>query len=234
MNNQITISLCMIVKNEENVIERCLSSIKSAVDEIVIVDTGSIDRTKEIARTFTDRVFDFKWVDDFSAARNFSFSKAIKDYILWLDADDVVSDENKEKLLALKQTLESDVDAVSMAYHLTFDESGNPSFSSRRNRLVKREKQFKWHGFVHEYLEVHGKMMDSDIAIIHQKEHTGQSDRNLRLYQKALETGKIFSPRDQYYFANECKDHRLFTTAIEWYQKFLEEDGGWSEDNIQA
>ena len=69
------ISLCMIVRDEEEVLERCLESIADCVDEIVIVDTGSVDRTKEIAQRFTDKIYDFQWVDDFSAARNFDFSK---------------------------------------------------------------------------------------------------------------------------------------------------------------
>ena len=72
----VTVSLCMIVKNEEDVLARCLDSVKDLVDEIIIVDTGSKDRTKEIAHTYTDNVFDFVWIDDFAAARNFAFSKA--------------------------------------------------------------------------------------------------------------------------------------------------------------
>ena len=72
----ISISLCMIVKNEERVLERCLQSLQGLMDEIIIVDTGSTDRTKEIAKKYTDKIYDFTWIDDFSAARNFSFSKA--------------------------------------------------------------------------------------------------------------------------------------------------------------
>ena len=72
----ITISLCMIVKNEEKVLARCLDSLVSLVDEMVIVDTGSTDRTREIAAGYGARVYEFDWVDDFSAARNFAFSKA--------------------------------------------------------------------------------------------------------------------------------------------------------------
>ena len=85
----VTISLCMIIKNEEAVLERCLESIQDVVDEIVIVDTGSTDKTKEIAARYTDRIYDFPWCDDFSAARNFAFSKGMGEYLLWMDADDV-------------------------------------------------------------------------------------------------------------------------------------------------
>ena len=77
-----SISLCMIVKNEEEVIGRCLESVKDIVDEIIIVDTGSTDNTKKIVSKYTNKIYDFEWKDDFAAARNFSFSKATKDYMV--------------------------------------------------------------------------------------------------------------------------------------------------------
>ena len=76
------ISLCMIVKNEESCLARCLESVKGAVDEIIILDTGSTDRTKEIARQFTESVYDYAWEDDFAAARNASLSHASKPFLL--------------------------------------------------------------------------------------------------------------------------------------------------------
>ncbi|MFS0667740.1 glycosyltransferase [Peribacillus frigoritolerans] len=229
----ISISLCMIVKDEEESLPTCLASVRELVDEMIIIDTGSKDNTKQIASAFTDHVYDFEWIDDFSAARNFAFSKATKEYILWLDADDILTEENKEKFSTLKKELPPHFDSVMMFYHLSFDGNGNPSFSSRRNRLVKREKNFQWIGFVHEYLEVTGLTFQSDIAI-HHKKAKSFNDRNLRIYKKALQSGMDFSPRDKYYYANECNDHGLYDDAIQWYRKFLDEGKGWSEDNIQA
>lgn len=113
----VTISLCMIVKNEQDVIARCLNSVKDIVDEIIIVDTGSTDNTKEIIKNYTDIIFDFQWGDYFSSARNYSFSKATKDFILWLDADDVVLEEDRLKFIVLKQNLEKTVDIVMMKYN---------------------------------------------------------------------------------------------------------------------
>lgn len=89
----ITISLCMIVKNEEEVLDRCLSSIADLMDEIIIVDTGSTDRTKEIARRYTSKIYDFTWTGNFADARNYSFSKASAQYIYCADADEVLDAE---------------------------------------------------------------------------------------------------------------------------------------------
>ena len=94
----VSISLCMIVRNEEEVLARCLDSVRAAVDEIVIVDTGSTDRTKEIASEYTEKIFDYKWCEDFSAARNFAFSKGHMDYLMWLDADDVLPEASLKAL----------------------------------------------------------------------------------------------------------------------------------------
>ena len=104
----VKLSLCMIVKDEQDVLARCLASAAELADEIVIADTGSRDNTKEIAKSFTDKVFDFAWEDDFSAARNFSFSKATGDYVMWLDADDVIEESDLKGFLALKAALETE------------------------------------------------------------------------------------------------------------------------------
>ena len=110
----------MIVKNEETSLARCLDSVQGIADEIVIVDTGSTDLTRQIAAEYTDCIFDFEWVDDFAAARNFAFDQASCEYILWLDADDVFEPEDRAKLIALKQSLDPEIDSVTMDYNLSF------------------------------------------------------------------------------------------------------------------
>lgn len=234
----VKISLCMIVKNEEEVLHQCLNSVNDLVDEIIIVDTGSTDKTKEIASQFTEKIFDFEWVDDFSKARNFAFSKATMDYIFWMDADDVLLEEDQIKFQQLKDSLANKVDAVSMLYHIAFDEYDNPTFSFRRNRLVKRARNFQWYGAVHEYLQVGGNIISSDVAITHRKKDKSinrpQSDRNLKIYEKRLEKGETFTPRDLFYYSNELKDHGQYEKAIQYYNKFLSEDKGWVEDKIRA
>ena len=229
----ITISLCMIVKDEEAILSRCLESVKNIADEIIILDTGSIDKTKDIASKYTNKIFDFEWIDDFSVARNTAFSKATMDYILWLDADDVIEEEDYKKFIELKETIDKSVDSVTMKYNLAFDEYGEVSFSSRRNRLVKREKNFRWIGSVHEYLEVYGNIIHSEIAITH-KSISHDSNRNLNIYEKRLKEGEVFSPRDLYYFANELLDHKMYERAVKFYEDFLDTKKGWIEDNISS
>ncbi|MWC27717.1 glycosyltransferase family 2 protein [Paenibacillus sp. MMS18-CY102] len=229
----ITITLCLIVKNEEDVLRRCLDSAAGIADEIVIVDTGSTDRTKAIAAAYTEAIYDFEWIEDFAAARNFAFSQATSAYILWLDADDIFLEADRKKLLELKSSLSEEVDTVSMNYHLSQDEYGRVTRSLRRNRLVKRSRGFKWVGAVHEYLEVYGVSLASDIAVTHASLRHDH-DRNLRIYENRLAAGEAFGPRDLYYFANELKDHARYEEAIAQYAKFLGTGEGWVEDNIAA
>ncbi|MGE6378352.1 tetratricopeptide repeat-containing glycosyltransferase family 2 protein [Peribacillus muralis] len=229
----ITISLCMIVRNEEESLERCLTSVKGIADEIIIVDTGSTDRTKEIATQFTDRVFDFAWIDDFAAARNYAFSKATKNYILWLDADDIIKEKDRLLFIQLKKKLSLDVDSVTMHYYLAFDEVGNVTSKLKRNRLVRRECNFQWIGAVHEFLAVYGNIKSSEIGITHSK-NKAYTDRNLQIYIKQEQEGKTFTSRDLYYFANELHDHTHYRKAIKYFEQFLGGKQGWIEDNIQA
>ena len=95
----MSLSVCLIVKNEQPVIARCLSCVKKFADEIIVVDTGSTDATAEVTKKFTDKIYSYEWEDDFASARNFSLEKASCEYVMWLDADDVVSDENAHKIM---------------------------------------------------------------------------------------------------------------------------------------
>lgn len=229
----ITVSLCMIVRNEEQVLERCLKSISFLVDEIIIVDTGSVDRTKEIAALFTDKIYDFTWINDFAAARNFAYSHATKDYQMWLDADDVFPEMYKDDFLNLKKTLNPDTDMVTMKYHTHFDADGNPILTSTRERLTKREKNFKWLDPVHECIALQGTIFPSNITIHHlSSPSSSDSRRNLDIYESLERSGAELSPRQQYYFARELKDHMQFSRAAAYFEQFLEGKKGWIEDNI--
>lgn len=229
----ISISLCMIVKNEEAVLGRCLDTIKDIVDEINIVDTGSTDKTVEIAKQYTDRVFFFEWTGKFAEARNESFKYATKDYILYLDADDVILDEDRKKLQQLKENLDPSVDSVSMYYDAGTDEFGNVTLRYRRNRLVKRERNYRWAGDCHQYLNVFGNIINADISVTHRKiKHS--VGRNLNIYQAKIDRGDPFTPRDYFYYGNELRENQRHEEAIESYKTAIHMKEGWVEDKIFA
>lgn len=164
----ITISLCMIVKDEERVLKRCLDSLCDLVDEIIIVDTGSKDNTKKIARQYTDNIYDYKWEDDFSKARNYSFSKATKDYIYCADADEILDETNRKRLKDLKKSLLPEIDIVQMKYCNQLEHNTVYNFDKEyRPKLYKRIREFRFKEPIHEAVVLEPVVYDSDIEIIH-------------------------------------------------------------------
>ncbi len=230
----ITLSLCMIVKNEHDTLGRCLDSMKDIADEIIIVDTGSTDDTKEIALRYTNNVYDFKWCYDFSKARNFSFSKATKDYIMWLDADDVILEEDREKLKVLKKILTLDIDMVLLKYNLNLDKNGIPALSFYRERIVKRSKNFKWISPIHEVIPRSGKVLKEDIAITHKKIHASDPKRNLTIFEKMKEKGEIFDARQTFYYARELMYAKRYEESIKEYNNLFNMPDAWVENKISA
>ena len=231
----MTISLCMIVKNEEKVLARCLESAKDIADEIIIVDTGSTDETKSVAKRFTDNVYDFVWINDFSAARNFAFEKATMAYQMWLDADDVIPEESQKEILSLKEEIAGDIDIVTMKYITHFDDNGNPTLTSTRERLFKRNKKYKWEDPIHEVIPMIGNVLHTNIYIHHKKEKTFEtSTRNIEIYESLEKNGHIFTPRQLYYYARELKDHGQWAKSAYYFERFLETKEGWKEDNIAS
>ena len=230
----ITISLCMIVKNEEAVLPRILEPMKTVADEILIADTGSTDQTKALALQYTPLVFDFPWVQDFSAARNFICSKASMDYWMWLDADDVISPRWLAELLTLKHTLNPSTDMVMMKYVTNFDEKNKPVFSYYRERLIKNRCGYRWSGKVHEAVTPSGTVLHSPIEIEHRKLTAGDPDRNLNIYEMMLQNGEILEPRHQFYYGQELYYHKRYEEAARIFIAFLKEPGGWIENQIDA
>ena len=100
-SKEMQLSVCIIAKNEEKNIERCLKSLVSYDVEIVVVDTGSTDCTKEIASQYTSAVYDFTWCDDFATAKNFAVSKATNAYVMILDSDEFIESFDKDGVMRL-------------------------------------------------------------------------------------------------------------------------------------
>ncbi|MDD6058642.1 MAG: glycosyltransferase [Clostridiales bacterium] len=190
-----TISVCMIVKNEEAVLERCLNSLRGLYEELIIVDTGSVDRTKEIAARYTDKLFEFSWTGSFCDARNFSFSKASCEYIYAADADEVIDEENRSRFLTLKEALLPEVEIVQMYYGNQLAQTSIYNFDQElRPKLYKRCREFIWQEPIHEAVRLEPVVFDSDIVITHlpQGEH---ADRDLAAFEQMLERGEAISER---------------------------------------
>ena len=182
----MTISVCMIVKNEERVLARCLDSLKGLYEELIIVDTGSTDRTKEIASHYTDKIYDFVWVNDFSAARNYAFSLATMDYIYSADADEVLDDKNRVLFKQLKDNLLPEIEIVQMKYgnQLSFGTVYNFD-EEYRPKLFKRLRNFVWIEPVHEQVRLDPVVFDSDIVITHMPE-SNHSGRDFAVFERAI------------------------------------------------
>ena len=220
------LSLCMIVKNEEDVLPRCLDSVKNAVDEIVIVDTGSTDATRAIAAHYTDKIYDEPWQDDFARARNVSFQKAHGDYLMWLDADDVIAPDQLPRLFELKKQLARDpADMVVCGYA-----GGGLSF--RRERIVRRCEKARWVGRVHECISPFGRVIGSDFTVTHLRSNKPRGARNLHIYQK-WRAEEPLSPRDLFYYGRELYYNRLYTEAIAVLEEMLAGEG-WHVNQIEA
>lgn len=229
-----TISLCMIVRDEEDVLARCLDSVQDLVEEIIIVDTGSVDATMEIAKTYTDKVYAFPWQDDFAAARNAAFAKASKEYQMWMDADDVLLEEDRQKFRLLKEQLTEEIDLVMLPYHAAFDCDGRPTMTYQRERLLRRSMGYQWVGAVHEVIVPKGRIYYGDAAICHKKLHPGDPDRNLRIYTSMLQKGAALEARHQFYYGRELYEHGRYDEAIAVLEAFLQDPQSWVENKINA
>jgi len=198
------LSLCMIVKNEETYLKGCLESVKSLVDEIIIVDTGSTDKTVEIARSYTSKIYFFEWVHDFAKARNESIKHATREWILYLDADERLPKTYHTPIRNLLNRKEFG------AYMLNLKCYSDPKDKSKfeiavYRRIFKNYKGIQFQGKVHEQIyyslqKIGAVTGSTDILIEHlgyavSKDIMDQKmQRNLELIQKNIEE----DPEDSY------------------------------------
>lgn len=217
----------MIVKDEEEVLKNCLDSIKKIVDEIIIVDTGSTDNTKNIAYKYTHKVYDFIWENDFSKARNYAISKATKDYILWLDADDYLNKESINRFKTLKSNINDEIDIYYFLYE--FNQNYEPFY---RERLFKNNGKFKFVGKVHEVIIPSGNIKYEDIKIYQMEKNNKDISRNLKIYESMKK--EEFSLRDFYYYGKELYRNKKYNKAYFVLKKLLNNNNLYVEDAIDA
>lgn len=225
----MTLSACLIVKDEEEVIARVLGCARKFADEIIVVDTGSADKTVETAKKFTDKIYDFAWCDDFSAARNFAFEKAGCDYVMWLDADDVVADEDAEKIRSLLAN--ADFDMAFLPY--ASSENGEATFVYYRERIFRRSKNYRFSGAVHEAVAPQGNIVYADATVLHDKVKKGDPMRNLKIYQRQIARGVRLDARAKFYYGRELLYNGMLLESTAVLEDFLKGDG-WVENKIEA
>lgn len=201
------LSVCIIARDEEKNIKHCIESVKDAADEIIVVDTGSLDNTKKIAKDLGANVYDFEWIDDFSAARNFSFDKATKSLILFIDCDERVLNSNL--LIELKKNVKPQTGGwvVNLTSESDRKSGSKDTYHSALLRIVRNAPDIRFTGAIHEQiiepiLQNGYKIEATNINIYHHgynlspEEMRKKQLRNLKLLEKALSE-------------NENDDHNL-------------------------
>lgn len=221
------ISLCMIVKNEEYNLKGTLESVSSFVDEIIIVDTGSTDRTKDIARSFTEKVYDFKWINDFSAARNFSLEKAENDWVLILDGDETIIEFDRNSLD--KFISSSQVNTIGRIKRVNNFNDGDEEkvYIERVNRFFNKT-YYHYSGKIHEQVtpiyrnNKFGNMIPIDIIADHIGyteqiiNKTNKIDRNISLLKEMLKD----DPEDIYLYYQLGKSYYMGKDFNKAYDSF--------------
>ena len=226
------LSLSMIVKNEEKFLKDCLESVKNVVDEIVIVDTGSTDKTIKIAELHGAKIYHFKWVNDFSAARNYSLSKCTGDWILYLDADERL---DKKSIPELKKIVSENKKLGVFCTIYNIDDINKKPKLQKYTRLFKNTKGIKFRGRAHEQIvdslaEKGYSSFQSNIGITHlgynlsKEDLRKKAERNLSLlvedYNKkkdsytAFQLGNTYSTigdpeKASQYYSEAMKDVKL-------------------------
>lgn len=210
----MNLSVCIIAKNEEKNIRRCLESLKSYNFEIVVIDTGSTDDTEKIAQQYTDRVFHFQWKNDFSSARNFAISKSTKTYVMSMDCDECIDYIDVKKLQNLLVERKKQVGRIKIRNHLTKNGTGQEN-TEWINRIFSKEL-FHYEGCIHEQVTaMNGEEYETyqaPVVILHtgydlpENERKQKAERNIKLLQQELQRLLIAFLQKQDAFVNVIDD----------------------------
>ncbi len=224
------ISVCIIAKNEEKTIERCLASLLPYQFEIIVVDTGSTDRTKEIASKFTDRIYDFSWCDDFSAARNFSVDKADNDWVFCIDSDEYLTNYDTGLICSLLLDHELSLGYIIQRNAMRVESEQGVSFINGPVARVFNRKYYRFSGAIHEQLvpidpKAAGVRFDTGIVVLHsgydlQDDMMNQKQwRNITLLKKNLDSCSLVE-KPYYYFQLGKSYSSLKTDSAEQMKEY--------------
>ena len=222
-----SLSVTLIVKNEQDNLARLLPMLNFA-DEIVVVDTDSTDNTVEVAKRYTDKVYSFIWQDDFSKARNYAISKATCDYVMWLDADDVLPPHTQKMIMGWKSSPNT-----ADVYFVKYRMDGEFPFWFWRERIIRRSKKCCFKGFIHEAITPFGVTEYLDCEVVH-KPSASHEQRNLRIYRNAIEKGRRFTLRDKFYYARTLIECNQIENALPLLQSFASNPRAYVVDRVDA
>lgn len=225
-----TLSVCMIVRNEEAKLESLLQSVLSFADELIIVDTGSMDHTVDIAKKYTKKVFSFPWIDDFSKARNFSIDQATSDYFMWLDADDKILPSEQKKLRTLKRKLTKN---MYLFPYCLLNEKNEISLMFYRERIMKNIPRFRFQGVIHEAIPLDKNISYESIPIYHQYSEESHTARNLKILEN-LKKERLLSSRELYYYGRELMDGNDKKKACTVFEEYLIRSDTWPLNAMDA
>ena len=214
------LSVCLIVKNEERVLGRCLACAARIADELIVVDTGSSDGSVAIARQYTPHVYLHPWQNSFAEARNYAYSKATCDYMMWLDADDVIAEDDLRRFQRLKETCPADTDVVFTLYR-NYSEDGITTYILR-DRIIRRALSPKCEGDAHEAIPMRPEWKcryETGITIIHKKEYVNEPHRNMDIFDRNIREKKAMTSYEK---INYCKELVLAGRGGEAYRVFRE------------
>jgi glycosyltransferase involved in cell wall biosynthesis len=222
----MSLTLCLIVKDEEKNLERCIKSYAGIYDQLVIVDTGSQDKTKEIAKNLAADIFDFTWNDDFSEARNFALSKVKTTWTIMVDADDIMKTEDRDVLRTKIPSLSLEIAGVILPYLLPSAYTGY--VKSYKPRIWRTSFGFRYHLPVHEYLDAPAHILQTFIRIETPVYHSASPSefsksfpRNIRILEKAIRK-QPQETRLLFYLGHDNHFSGNYGQAISWYQKFID------------
>lgn len=232
------LSLCLIVRNEAENIERCLTSVEGAADEVVVVDTGSTDGTQDIAARLGARVIQSEWRHDFSEARNLSLANAQRRWILVLDADEVLQEEAGKRVRALlaEHTAAGDPAAAFNLINKSSSDGGRTGTTAHLVRLFPNRPNIRYRYPIHEQiapslLEARVPIVDTDLVILHSgyadPEHSrAKQRRNLAILERQIAAGRDVSPLTYFMVAGCHLDLGDVETALARYEDSLRLAGG--------
>ena len=232
---KIRLSQCMIVKNEEKNIRRALSWGRGIVCEQIVVDTGSTDRTVEIAEEMGAKVYHFAWCDDFSAAKNYAIEQASGDWIAFLDADEYFDEKSTSKLLPVIAAAEDmsrpgrEINVIRTGL-ANLDEKGAAGVIAQQDRVFRNMKNLRYAGRIHEAMQLSGSRAypylnaSGELIIFHTGytqevyEETGKLERNISMLEKELEENP-HNAATLAYLGDSYMTMKQFDKAKEYFHK---------------